>query len=235
MRLEGPLKEAFFIRRLNRFLTLLDLGGQFAYAHLSNSGRLGELLVSGRPVLVAPRPRLGRKTPYDLVMVSLPHTLVSIDARLPNLLVQEALRAGSLAELAGYADWRREERYAGSRLDFLLEGVGRCPSVEGRCWLEVKSVTLVQEGRALFPDAPTFRGARHLGALAQARRAGDRAAVFFVVQHSDAHSFASHDAADPAFGHALRHAAAVGVEVRAYACQVSPYEVRLAHSLAVDL
>lgn len=235
MRLGASLEEAFLVRRLDRFLTLVNLKGRPVQAHLPNSGRLRDLLVPGQRVLVAPRGGVGRKSPYDLVMVSLPHTLVSIDARLPNLLVQEALEVGSLAELQGYTHLRREERYAGSRLDFLLEGGGRCPSVEGRCWLEVKSVTLVQGGCALFPDAPTLRGARHLEALAQACRAGDRGAVLFVVQRSDAHSFAPHDAADPAFGDGLRQAAAAGVEVRAYACQVSPYEVRLVQSLAVYL
>lgn len=170
-----------------------------------------------------------RKTRYDLIMVRLDGQFVSMDARLPAHLFQEAVASGELPAFAGYDEIRREVRLGSSRLDFLLSGGGR------RCWVEVKSVTLVEAGIGLFPDAPTTRGQRHVWALQRAVAAGDRAAVVFVVQREDACLFAPHDAADPALGAALRQAAQVGVEVHAVNCRVRPDEVRIKEPIPVRL
>ena len=125
---------------------------------------------------------------------------------------------------------RREVTYGESRLDLMLEGAS------GRCYLETKSVTLVEDdGVALFPDAPTTRGVKHLHTLARVVAEGHRAAAVFVVQRSDANFLSPHDSADPEFGAALRAALAAGVEVRAYRCSVTPEEIRLADSIPVAL
>jgi sugar fermentation stimulation protein A len=116
-----------------------------------------------------------------------------------------------------------------SRLDFRLEGLG------GACWVEVKSVTLVEDGVARFPDAPTERGARHLQELARAVEEGDRAAVVFIVQRADAGSFAPNDGADREFGRVLRAAASAGVEVFAWSCRVSRQAIEVARRVPVDL
>jgi len=223
MKIAAKLIPATFIKRDNRFRVTVRVKGRLVWAHLPNSGRLRELLVPGRCVLLAAAQAPGRLTPYDLLMVDLDGTLVSIDARMPSRLLYEALRVGRLEEFAGYAEVRREVTYGQSRLDLVLEG----GADGGRCFIEAKSVTLVEDGVALFPDAPTQRGRRHLRELARARAEGHRAAVVFVVQRDDAISSSPHDEADPAFGQALREAAQAGVEVYAYKCRVSEREVTL--------
>ena len=206
-----------------------SLDGQEMAAHVPNSGRLGELLVPGRRVLLAAAQAPGRLTAYDLLMVDLDGTLVSVDARLPSRLLYEIIQAGRLEEFAGYAEVRREVTYGQSRLDLVLEG----GPDGGRCFIEAKSVTLVEDGVALFPDAPTQRGRRHLGELTRAKAEDHRAAVVFVVQRDDVVRFSPHDEADPAFGQALREAAQAGVEVYAYKCRVSEGEVALNTPLPV--
>jgi sugar fermentation stimulation protein A len=229
MKIAAKLIPAIFVKRDNRFRVTVRVEGDLVWAHLPNSGRLRELLVSGQHVLLAAAQAPGRLTSYDLLTVDLDGTLVSIDARLPSRLLYESLRADRLEEFAGYAEVWREVNYGQSRLDLVLEG----GPDGGRCFIEAKSVTLVEDGVALFPDAPTQRGRRHLGELARARAEGHRAAVVFVVQRDDATSFSPHDEADPAFGQALREAVQAGVEVYAYKCRVSEEEVKLDAPLSV--
>jgi sugar fermentation stimulation protein A len=161
-------------------------------------------------------------------LVDLGHTLVSSDARLPPALVEEAFALGHLGQFSRYTWSRREVPFSHSRLDMVL-GNG------GLCYIEVKSVTLVEEGIGLFPDAPTSRGARHMEALMEAIRQGHRAVVIFVAQREDVQAVAPNDGADPRFGRALREAQAAGVEVYAYRCHVSLEEVALGESLLVRL
>ena len=230
MKLHPHLEEGFFIARLNRFAALVEVAGRQEMVHVANSGRLRELFEPGRRLLLAPAPGEHRKTRYDLALVDLGHTMVSADARLPNGLLAENLSAGQLFPFADFPDVRREVTYGESRLDLMLEGPA------GRCYLESKSVTLVvDDGQALFPDAPTTRGVKHLHTLMRVVAEGHRAGVVFVVQRSDAQFLSPHDSADPDFGAALRHAEAAGVEVRAYGCTVTPREIRLADPIPVVL
>ncbi len=229
MHVAGPLLPATFVRRDNRFRATVELDGRQVAVHVPNSGRLHELFTPGRRVLVRPVQSAHRKTAYDLVMVWVDGHLVSLDARLPGPLFAEAVREGRLPEFAGYTQVREEVALGRSRIDVLLEGNGP------RCWVEAKSVTLVEGGTAMFPDAVTARGKRHVEELADAVRAGERAAVVFVVQREDAVRFAPHDASDPDFGQALRAAAAAGVEVYAYTCHVSAGEIRIAKRIPVVL
>lgn len=229
MRLPPGLVAATLIRRLNRFAVEVELQGQLRQAHLANSGRLHELMLAGTPALLLPRGGPRRKTAYDLLLLCIGRLWVSADARLPNRLAQEALAAGRIEPLRGYRILKPEGSFGGSRVDFLLEGA------QGSCLLEVKSVTLVVDGVALFPDAPTQRGVRHLEALVEARQQGLAAAVLFVVQRADAWAFAPNDAADPAFGRALRQAAAAGVQVLAYRCRVSPRAIAISRRLPVRI
>lgn len=208
----------------------VEVGGREIGAHLPNSGRLGELLLPGRRVLLVERPGSGRKTGYELSLVEVDGQWVSVDARLPNALVRDALRAGRLTPLVGYSTVRREVSFGRSRFDFLLEAPGRPP-----CLLEVKSVTLLVEGLACFPDAVTARGRRHVEELTGAVAAGYRAAVVFVVQRGDAQGFRPHDESDPAFGRALRAAARQGVELYAYGCHVEPGRIGIEGALPVTL
>jgi len=230
VRFAETLQAARFVKRDNRFRVTAAVDGQRVAAHLPNSGRLEELLTPGREVWLRPASDPARRTSYDLLLVEHAGQLVSVDARLPNTLLSEALLASRLLAFQQYATIRREVRRGQSRLDFLLQdGRGH------RCWLETKSVTLVVEGRALFPDAPTARGRRHLIELREAVDAGERAAVVFVVQRSDARAFSPHPTADTAFSQALDEVHARGVTVLAYGCHVSRSGVTLDRPLPVCL
>jgi sugar fermentation stimulation protein A len=230
MKIEAELVEGRFVARDNRFRVTVEVDGQRLWAHLPNSGRLGELLVPGRRVVLVHRAAKGRKTDYDLNLVEMEGRWVSVDARLPNDLVEEALRSGRLAPLAGYPTLRREVPHGRSRFDFQLAAPDR-----PLCLVEVKSVTLVVDGLGCFPDAVTLRGRRHLNELAEAVGAGHRAAVVFCLQRDDASGLRPHDESDPGFGRALREAATKGVEVYAYACWVEPGRIEITHPLPVYL
>ena len=230
MRISGDLVEGRLVMRDNRFRVTAEVEGRHVWAHLPNSGRLGELLLPGKRVVLVERDAAGRKTGYDLSLVEHEGRWVSVDARLPNDLVEEALLTGRLGPLAGYPVLRREVTRGRSRFDLLLEAPGRPP-----CLVEVKSITLVVDGLGCFPDAVTMRGRRHVNELAEAARAGYRAAVVFVVQRDDAMGVRPHDESDPDFGRALRDAAGQGVEVYAYACRVEPGKVEISGQLPVHL
>jgi sugar fermentation stimulation protein A len=224
-----PLVPGVFIRRLNRFAVEVAVGDEAVPAHLANSGRLRELLVPGYRVWVAPRSG-PRRTPFDLQLVEVPGgVLVSADARLPNRLFLEAWAEGKLPEFAGFNRLTPEPRLDGGRLDFRLDG----PS--GAAYVEVKSVTLVENGTGLFPDAPTARGRRHIDSLMAAASRGLGAFAVFVIQRADAARFAPNDAVDPAFGRLLRDAARSGVGVRAYRCTVTLAEIRIESPVPVCL
>jgi sugar fermentation stimulation protein A len=230
IRFVDGLVEATFLMRDNRFRTTVALNnGSRVSCYLPNSGRLRELLEPGRRVLLRPVTSSSRTTGFDLVLVDVGGTLVSTDARLPNTLVAEALRADRLAPFTDYDHVLQEVRYHESRLDFVLLRENQ------RCFIEVKSVTLVEEGLALFPDSPTTRGHRHVQELRRAVSEGDRAAVIFVVQREDAQAFTTNDKSDPQFAQALVGAIKEGVEVYAYGCRVSRNQVRLDRPLEIRI
>ena len=247
-----PLVEARFVQRLNRFAATVDVDGREVTVHVANSGRMRELLQPGNLCYLTEQPAAHRKTAYDLTLVEIDrvrtgsvrepstpyaegrealaaHTLVSADARLPNALVYEAWRDSTLPHLRGYPSARREVRYHDSRLDLVLE------SPAGRCYVEVKSVTLVQAGVARFPDAPTDRGRKHVFTLVRAVEEGHRAAAVFVVQRDDATALSPYDANDPDFGEALREAVAAGVEAYAFTCAVTRESIEIAGEVPVLL
>ncbi len=211
-----PLESALFVKRLNRFTVLVEKDGHPEKAHLPNSGRMEELLVAGAEVMVRPAAAEGRKTGLDFSLVKYEGRWVSVDSHLPNRVIQKALMAGKLLPFDAYHRIRREYTCGGSRLDFYLEGEGP------PCLMEIKSVNLVVDGVALFPDAPTQRGARHLQELINARKEGNRTAVVFVIQRDDAVSFAPNKKTDPQFALHLKKAHKAGVELYAYTCSVSP-------------
>ncbi len=205
----SDLLESRFRARLNRFLIEVELTGKVVQSYLPNPGRLKELLTPAAVVYLRVRASQGRKTSYDAVAVRSGSIVVSIDSRLPNKAVYGLLREGRLKEFLPYSSVTPEPTLGESRLDFLLRnGDDR--------YVEVKSCTLVLDGVAKFPDAPTERGRRHLGELIDAVRTGSRADVIFVVQRPDARLFAPNDDTDPAFGDTLREAHASGVGVHAF-------------------
>lgn len=188
-----------------------------------------ELLVSGVEVILRGVLNENRKTSYDLIGVSNNGQWVSVDSRVPNKLVLEALRNRDIVELTKYNMIKPEYSYGDSRFDFFL--ANECES----CLLEVKSVTLVKDGVAMFPDAVTERGMRHVKDLVKAKKEGYRACALFLVQRTDAYSFAPDDETDPKFGKALRTAAAGGVEIYAYKMEISKNFSLLSLSSRLDV
>jgi len=224
------LVEGRFLQRDNRFRVTVEIAGAPVPAHLPNSGRLTELLTPDRPCWLEPFDSPHRKTDFDLKLMQYAGVFVSVDARLPNALFAEALKAKWLRPFRPCEQFEREVSLGESRLDFRLTA-----SKGHYCWVEVKSVTLVEDGVARFPDAPTARGARHLRELIQVVNDGADAAVVFVVQRSDALHLSPHDQADPTFGAALREAASAGVKMYAWACDVSREAITIARQLPIDL
>jgi sugar fermentation stimulation protein A len=230
----GKLVAGTFLRRDNRFRVQVKIEGQREVAHLPNSGRLGELLVPGRHVWLSPvdlQTRPHRRTAFDLALVEYSGRLVSVDARLPGKLIGRALEQGQLNGFERYAVVQREVRLGNSRIDYRLQTESNAP----RCWIEVKSVTLVEDSTAMFPDAPTLRGQRHVRELMDAVKNGERAAIVFVVQRDDPKRFEPHDQADPEFARTLRKANMAGVEVYAWRCRVTRKAIDLAGTIPVAL
>jgi sugar fermentation stimulation protein A len=221
--LPGPLAEARFVERPNRFVVHARLrSGRRAVAHLADPGRLVELLVPGRRVWLRPAAGPLRKTRWSAVLVESPDPsgLVSVDTTLPNRLVARALEEGALEELGGWRLERREHTIGHSRFDFLLR---RRRGGPGPRWmaLEVKSVTLVEGRVGLFPDAVTVRGTRHVRELTALRRSGEwEAAVLFVLQRAAADRILPDAAIDPDFARAVAEARRAGVRLLGRRCHV---------------
>ncbi len=227
MRLPQPLFQAIFRERLNRFLGLAELDDNEIEVYIPNPGRLQELLIPGATIYIHEKPKPGRRTRFDLILVETGGVLVSIDSRMPNRLFEEALGQGALKGFEGFHLEAREFRFDGSRIDFLLEGPR--PML-----VEVKSCTLVEGGTALFPDAPTERGRRHLRHLTHRPR-GFEASIVFIIQRGDAVEFRPNSRLDPGFTEALREAHKSGVEVYAYLCQVTLKSIQIVDEVPVEI
>lgn len=213
-----------FLARSDRFTARVMLEGQEIVAHLKTTGRCAELLVPGTAVVVCPAEGMHRRTAWDLVAAYKGDMLVNIDSLASNRIARQWL-----AQRSPGADIRPEVRVGDSRLDFVLRDGA------GDLFVEVKGCTLEQGGQALFPDAPTQRGVKHLHALGALAAQGHRALVLFVVQMRPVTAFSPHDALHPAFGQALRRAAATGVEVHAVDCIVTPQGMHLGTEVPVRL
>lgn len=217
------VEEAVFRERPNRFIAHVETENGPAVAHVPNTGRCRELLLPGSRVLIQKSDREGRKTPYTLFAVWKGETLINLDSMAPNRVAEEALRDGTPPPglTVPAAVIRREAVRGGSRFDFYVEGDGY------RGYLEVKGVTLEEDGVARFPDAPTERGVKHLRELAVLKREGWYAGVLFVIQMKGVRWMEPNRRTHPAFAEALRYAAQAGVAVQARDCEVTREELRL--------
>ncbi len=230
MRLPAQLLKGTLLRRYKRFLVDVRLGtGEMITAHCPNSGSLLSCNIPGSPVLVSRSDNPKRKLRYTWELVQVNGVWVGINTLYPNRLVKEGIERGTIRELQGYAGVRQEVRYGrNSRIDLLLH------NERSFCYVEVKNVTLVEGGRAYFPDAVTVRGRKHLRELMQMVLEGHRAVIVFLVQREDAHAMAPADHIDPEYGRLLREAHQCGVEVLAYRARVSPKEISVCRRLPVQ-
>ena len=215
-----------FLRRPNRFIAHVEIEGQVEVCHVKNTGRCRELLPEGATVWCQRAANLNRKTKFDLITVKKGRRLINMDSQAPNIAAGEWLRNGGLGSIS---DLRAETVHGDSRFDFSFVKDGR------RCFLEVKGVTLENDGVCAFPDAPTERGVKHLKGLAQAAKDGFGAYALFVIQMGDVKFLHPNDDTDPAFGAALREAAAHGVTVLAVDCRVTENEMVIGQPVDVRL
>ena len=222
----GNMTPGIFLARPNRFIAHVEIEGQREIVHVKNTGRCRELLPVGAQVWCQKSDNPSRKTKYDLITVRKGSRLINMDSQAPNLAAKEWLAAGGLGEIE---QLRAETRHGDSRFDFSFRKNGKT------CFLEVKGVTLENDGVCAFPDAPTERGAKHLRGLTEAAKNGYGAYVLFVIQMTDVQHLHPNDATDPEFGKALREAAANGVEVLAVDCDVTVEEMKIRDFVPVVL
>ncbi len=218
---------AVFIRRPNRFVAQCELDGQEVTVHVKNTGRCRELLVPGTIVWLTKSDNPARKTAYDLVAVDKGTRRINMDANAPNAAFGEYARAGKF--LPDTVSVRAEVKYGASRFDFCLQ------AGEKTHYVEVKGVTLEEDGVVRFPDAPTERGVKHLKELQAAAAAGYGAHVVFVIQMDDVRYFEPNDRTHEAFGQTLRAAAQDGVQVHAYWCAATEDSMDIAGETDVRL
>ena len=200
-----------FLSRPNRFIAQIEIDGQVETVQVKNTGRCRELLPVGTEVWCQKSGNPNRKTKYDLITVRKGDRLINMDSQAPNIAAGEWLKYGGLGKVENL---KAESFHGDSRFDFSF-------TLDGKpCFLEVKGVTLENDGICAFPDAPTERGTKHLKGLTQAAKDGYGAFVLFVIQMADVKYLHPNDATDPDFGAALREAAAAGVNILAMDCAV---------------
>ena len=219
---------AIFLARPNRFVAEVLLSeGEHIICHVKNTGRCRELLVPGTQVWLEKSANPARKTAYDLIAVKKGDRLVNMDAQAPNRVFYEWVEASGV--FGQDVSVKPEYRYGESRLDFCLE------SERGVHLIEVKGVTLEENGHAKFPDAPTERGVRHIRELKRAVENGIDAALFFVIQMENIQTLRPNDETHPAFGAAMREAASAGVRIMAWDCTVAPDTLAICRQVPVIL
>ena len=205
--------KGIFKARPNRFIAEVEVDGNLEIAHVPNTGRCKELLVENAIVWLKPSDNPNRKTKFSLHFVENKGVLVSLYSQQANSIVYDAVVEGKIKELLGYNHHQREKSVDNSRIDIYLEN-----SNGESCFVEVKGVTLIIDGEARFPDAPTERGAKHLKELIKLKKEGNRCCVFFLIQHPAGEFFRPNWENDPIFSQTLNEAYAEGVEILVYRC-----------------
>lgn len=228
----NKIKVAEFVDRPNRFIANVLVDGASCVAHVKNTGRCRELLVPGCTVILSESDNPARKTKYDLIAVykvrrNKPPLLINMDSQIPNDVAEEWLKSGCLFSKS--AVFKREVTFGKSRFDFYVEDGSR------KAFVEVKGVTLENDGVAMFPDAPTERGVKHLNELSEAIEHGYDAYIFFIIQMKDIKAFRPNDATHKAFGDALRAARKRGVKILALDCLVTDDTIQADGYIDVNL
>ncbi len=221
------LYEGIFIKRPNRFLAHVILDGKEEVIHVKNTGRLGELLIPGAKVLVEPANSPNRKTKFSLICVEKDGRWVNIDSQVVNTIAAEWISQGHLFDDVYFV--KREQKYGNSRFDLYVE------TEKDKWFIEVKGVTLEMNGAAMFPDAPTERGVKHVEELIKCRRDGYKTGILFVIQRKGISYFKPHEERHPEFAQALRDAKLNDVCIMAVDCVVDREGIRIDQRIPVEL
>lgn len=230
MMFDKKIIRAVFVRRPNRFEAYVDIDGEETLVHVPNTGRCSEILIPGVQVLLRGESNPRRKTKYDLIAVYKNNKLINIDSQIPNKVVYEALNDGKISCFINYSKIEREKTFGNSRFDFKLSNFKN-----QECYLEVKGVTLEQNGVTRFPDAPTERGKKHVMELVKVKKSGREAGLLFLIQMHDVKYFTPQDEIDKEFGQVLRHAKKEGVYITAYNCNVGENFIKLDKQIEIKL
>ena len=222
----AKMVEGTFLARPNRFIAHIEIDGNVEVCHVKNTGRCRELLPVGAKVWCLDAASPSRKTRYDLITVRKGERLINMDSQAPNAAAKEWLLAGGLGKIENL---KAEAKHGDSRFDFSFTKDGR------PCFLEVKGVTLENDGVCAFPDAPTQRGAKHLRELTKLAQEGYGAYVLFVIQMEGVKYLHPNDLTDKPFGEALREAKNAGVEIMAYDCKITVNTMDILNKVEVKL
>jgi sugar fermentation stimulation protein A len=225
-----PFQKVTFLKRYKRFLADIEMDGQLITVHCPNSGSMKGLTPPGNPAWISLSQNPDRKLKYTLEIIEIEGTPIGINTHRTNQIVHNALKEKKIVELTSYSKIEREIVYGASRIDFLLTGE-KYPTA----YVEVKNVTLKNGEWALFPDAPTLRGTKHLADLINIKAQGHRAIMLYVIQRNDCKKFSIAKDIDPLYCKVLQKAISCGVEVLAYQCNVTPSHILLDKSIPIDL
>ena len=231
MKFEKNIFEGIFLNRPNRFNAKVILNNEEMVVHVPNTGRCREILKEGTKIFLREELNPNRKTKYDLIAAMKGDILINIDSQIPNKVVNEALQNKKIETLHKYSKINREKTFGKSRFDFKLS----TEDEEEVYYLEVKGVTLEDNGHCKFPDAPTERGARHILELIEAKNQGYGAGILFLIQLDNVKTFSPNDDTDPEFSNALRLAKEKGVDILAYNCTVDINSIELNNEVDIIL
>lgn len=222
--------EGTFIERPHRFGAMVDMGGKAEYVHVRNTGRCKELLMPGAKVFLEKSSNSNRKTNFSIISVEKGNLLINIDSQVPNKVVEESIKNGMIPQFGDITLLKREKTYGNSRFDIYFEREnGR------KGFMEVKGVTLDVDGVAMFPDAPTERGLKHLIELKNAFTDGYEAYIFFLIQYSPVKSFSPNSTTDPKFAAGLQNVCDEGVEAIAYDSCVSRDSITIGSPVKINI
>jgi len=227
MKLERPLLFGTLIQRYKRFLADVKLeNGDIITVHCANSGSMKTCAKPGWRVMISDSQNPKRKLRFTWEMVHNGKGWIGINTQMPNKIVKEAIENNEIPELTGYTKIITEKKYGqNSRIDLFLE------KLSGQCYVEVKNVTMMEENTYLFPDAVTIRGLKHLNELAEMKKQGHRAVMFFLIQRNNGTIFKPCKVIDPEYSDKLNEVYEKGVEILPYVANVSPHEITISHKV----
>ena len=230
MKFDTPLIQGKLIKRYKRFLADIELNdGSIVVAHCTNSGSMKTCIEEGAPVYLSPAKDPKRKTKFTWEMIFINNHWIGINTSIPNIIVYEALKNKTIPELSTYTRVKREVKFDDSRFDVYAENDNE------KCFIEVKNVTMKDSNKAIFPDAVTSRGQKHLKTLIEVKKSGIRAVMFYVIQRQDIEIFAPAKQIDPDYAKILNEAHENGVEIIPYMAKVSPEGIELSKKLPFEL